>query len=151
MRKLPYILSVIPLLLFVDLAHAGDNEDVAATMDAIRAAWTAGDVDACLEHIAVEEVDVYLGNGSLLSQMDWEGARAAFAAGLKVNIQSMHTKVRVYGEAAIVTEYMIIQTTRPDGTRINETERRTVVFAKQKGQWKVVHAHGSYLTPTNPE
>ena len=150
MRKLQYILSVIPLLLFVDLAHAGDQEDVAATMDAIRAAWTAGDVDAALNHME-EEVDVYLRNGSLLSRPDWEGGRAAFAAGLKVKIQPVHTKVRVFGEAAILTEYMIVQTTPPGGTRINETERRTVVFAKQKGQWKVVHAHGSYLTPTNPE
>ena len=38
MRKLPYILAVIPLLLFVDIANAGDQEDAAATMDAIRAA-----------------------------------------------------------------------------------------------------------------
>ena len=151
MRKLPYILSVIPLLLFVDLAHAGDKEDVAATMDAIRAAWTAGDVDACLEHIAVEEVDVYLGNGSLLSQMDWEGARAAFAAGLKVNVQPVHSDVRVYGDAAIMTEYQVWQFTPPGGTPINSTERATIVLVKQKGQWKVAHYHASHLTPTNPE
>ena len=151
MRKWQILTSIFALLVVCDQAKAGDKEDVAATMDAIKAAWTAGDVDACLKHIAAEEVDVYLGNGSLLSQMDWEGARAAFAAGLKVKIQSMHTKVRVYGEAAILTEYMILQTTRPDGTRINETERRTVVFVKQKGQWKAVHAHVSHLTPENPE
>ena len=54
MRKLPYILSVIPLLLFVDLAHAGDQEDAAATMDAIRAAWNAGDVDAAQKHHVAE-------------------------------------------------------------------------------------------------
>ena len=50
MRKLPYILSVISLLLSVDLAHAGDQEDAAATMDAIRAAWNAGDVAAAEKH-----------------------------------------------------------------------------------------------------
>ena len=46
MRKLQYVLFVIPLLLFVDLAHAGDKEDVLATVDAIKAAWMIGDVDA---------------------------------------------------------------------------------------------------------
>ena len=54
MRKLPYILSVIPLLLFVGLAHAGDQEDAAATMDAIRAALNAGDVDTAQKHHVAE-------------------------------------------------------------------------------------------------
>ena len=89
MRKWQILTSIFCMLVVCDQAKAGDKEDVAATMDAIKAAWTAGDVDACLKHIAAEEVDVYLGNGSLLPQMDWEGARAAFAAGLKVKIQSI--------------------------------------------------------------
>ena len=147
MRKLPYILSVIPLLLFVDLAHAGDKEDVAATMDAIRAAWTAGDVDAALNHME-EEVDIYLRNGSLLSRPDWEGGRAAFAAGLKVNVQPVHSDVRVYGDTGILRGYHIRQVTPPGGTPINSTERATIVLVKQKGQWKGAHAHFSHLTPT---
>ena len=54
MRKLQYILFVIPLLLFVDLAHAGDKEDVLATMDAIKIAWIAGDVDGARKHMLPE-------------------------------------------------------------------------------------------------
>ena len=112
MRKLPYILSVIPLLLFVDLAHAGDQEDATATMDAIRAAWNAGDVDAAQKH-HVAEFNMFQKDGSLLETVDWEGYRAAFAAGLKVNVQPVHSDVRVYGDAAIMTEYQVWQFTPP--------------------------------------
>ena len=37
MRKLQYILFVIPLLLFVDLAHAGDQEDNGRVKTALAA------------------------------------------------------------------------------------------------------------------
>ena len=40
MRKLQHILSAIPLLLFVDFAHAGDKEDVLASWNALKDAWT---------------------------------------------------------------------------------------------------------------
>ena len=46
MRKLQHILFIIPVFLFVDLAHAGDKEDVLATMAQFYAAENAGDVDA---------------------------------------------------------------------------------------------------------
>jgi len=108
MRKLPYILSVIPLLLFVDLAHAGDQEDAAATMDAIRAAWNAGDIDAAQKH-HLAEFEMFTSDGSLLQTVGWEGYRAALAAGLKLNVQSVHSDVRVYGDAAIMTEYQVWQ------------------------------------------
>ena len=136
-------------MLFVDFAHAGDKEDVLATLDAIKAAWTASDVDVAQKH-HVAEFDMFQSDGSLLQRVDWEGMRAAFAAGLKFNVQSIHSDVIVYGDAAILTEYQVRQITPPGGTLINSTERATIVLVKQKGQWKVAHFHASHLTPTNP-
>ena len=150
MRKLPYVLLVIPLLLFVDLAHAGDKEDVLATMDAIKAAWMMGDVDGARKHF-LSEMETFEADGSLLSPLDFEASKAAFAAGLKFNVQSAHSDVTVYGDAAILTEYHMRQVTPPGGTLLSMTLRGTVVFVKQKDQWKVAHAHVSHLTPTNPE
>ena len=149
MRKLQHILSVIPLLLFVDFAHAGDKEDVLATVDAIKAAWTASDVDVAQKH-HVAEFDMFQGDGSLLQTVGWEGMRAAFAAGLKFNVQSIHSDVTVYGDAAILTEYHTRHITPPGGTLVSMTLRATIIFVKQKGQWKAVHAHASHLTPKNP-
>ena len=110
MRKLQYILSVIPLLLFVDLAHAGDKEDVLASWNAIKAAWMIGDIDAAQENFSAE-FEVFEADGSLLSPLDFEGPKAAFAAGLKFNVQSAHSDVTVYGDAAILTEYTMRQLT----------------------------------------
>jgi flagellar hook assembly protein FlgD len=39
----------------------------------------------------------------------------------------------------------------PEGETHNDTRRVTVVLVKQKGEWKGVHVHLSYLTPVNPE
>ena len=151
MRKLQYIiLSVIPLLLFVDLAHAGDQEDLQATMDAITAAWTSGDVDTAQKHF-VPEVDNFDIDGGLLFPMAFDDTRAAFAAGLQFKVQVVHPDIRFYGDTAIVRAYQIRQVTPPGGTLINMTVRATVVFVKQKGQWKVAHWHASYLTPPNPK
>ena len=150
MRKLQYILFVIPLLLFVDLAHAGDKEDVLATMDAIKVAWIAGDVDAARKHM-LPELKTFEADGSLLSPLDFEGAKAGFAAGLKFNVQSAHSEVTVYGDAAILTEYIMRQLTPPGGTLVSMTLRATLVMVKQKGQWKGAHVHFSHLTPKNPE
>ena len=149
MRKLQYILFVSPLLLFVDLAHAGDREDVLAAWNAVKDAWMAGDVDAARKHM-LPELKTFEPDGSLLAPLDFEGAKAAFAAGLKFNVQSLHSDVTVYGDAAILTEYQVRQITPPGGTLINSTERATIVLVKQKGQWKVAHFHASHLTPTNP-
>ena len=150
MRKLQYILFVIPLLLFVGLAHAGDQEDAAATMDAMRAAWMRGDIDAAKKYFS-PEFEKFEHDGSLLSPLDFEAAKAAFAAGLKFNVQSAHSDVTVYGDAAILTEYHTRQVTPPGGTLVSMTLRATLVMVKQKGQWKGAHVHFSHLTPKNPE
>ena len=110
MRKLQYILFVIPLLLFVDLAHAGDKEDVLASWNAIKAAWMIGDIDAAQKHFSAE-FEKFEADGSLLSPLDFEGSKVAFAAGLKFNVQSAHSDVTVYGDTAILTEYHMRQLT----------------------------------------
>ena len=150
MRKLQYILFVIPLLLFVDLAHAGDKEDVSASWNAVKAAWMIGDIDAAQKYTSAE-FKSFEDDGSLLSPFDFEAAKAAFAAGLKFNVQSAHSDVTVYGDTAILTEYHMRQLTPPGGTLISMTLRATIVVVKQKGQWKAVHAHVSHLTPKNPK
>ena len=150
MRKLQYILFLIPVFLFVDLAHAGDKEDVLATMDAIMGAWIAGDVDGARKHM-LSRPKTFEADGSLLSSMDFEAAKAGFAAGLKFNVKPAHSDVTIYGDAAVLTGYLMRQMTPPGGTLVTMTLRATVVFVKQNGQWKVSPAHLSPLTPENPK
>ena len=150
MHKWQILTSICVLLFVCDEVTAGDKEDVLAAVDAIKAAWMIGDIDAAQKRFSAE-FESFEADGSLLSPLDSEGAKARFAAGLKFNVQSAHPEVTVYGDAAILTEYHTRLITPPGGTLVSMTLRATLVFVKQKGQWKGVHAHFSHLTPKNPE
>ena len=150
MHKWQILTSIFVLLFVCDEVTAGDKEDVLASWNAVKAAWMIGDIDAAQKHISAE-FESFEADGSLLSPFDFEAAKAAFAAGLKFNVQSAHSDVTVYGNTAILTEYHMRQLTPPGGTLINMTLRATIVLVKQKGQWKAVHAHVSHLTPKNPK
>ena len=150
MHKWQILPSIFVLLFVCDEVAAGDKEDVLATVDAIKAAWTIGDVDAA-QKLIHDDYDGFESGGSLLAPLDFEGAKAAFAAGLKFNVQTAHSDVTVYGDTAILTEYHMRQITPPGGTPLNSTLRATIVVVKQKGQWKAVHFHASHLFPKNLE
>ena len=77
---------------------------------AIKAAWMIGDIDAAQKHFSAE-FESFEADGSLLSPLDFEGSKVAFAAGLKFNVQSAHSDVTVYGDTAILTEYHMRQLT----------------------------------------
>ena len=148
MHKWQILTSICVLLFVCDEVTAGDKEDVLAAVDAIKAAWMIGDIDAAQKRFSAE-FESFEADGSLLSPLDFEGSKVAFAAGLKFNVQSAHSDVTVYGDAAILTEYHTRQVTPPGGTLVSMTLRGTIVFVKQKGQWKAAHAHVSHLTPTS--
>ena len=80
-----------------------------------------------------------------LSFADGEKMKAWLASsGVKFNIQMHHGDVKIYGEAAVYTYYESVRITPPKGEETRrETNRLTVVFAKQKGDWKWVHVHVS--------
>ena len=149
MHRWQILTSILVLFFVCDEATAGDKEDVLAAVEAVKAAWMRGDVDTAQKYFSAE-FKSFEAEGSLLSPLDFEGTKAAFAAGLKFNVQTVHSDVTVYGDTAILTEYQVRQITPPGGTLINSTERATIVLVKQKGQWKVAHFHASHLTPTNP-
>ena len=149
MRKWQILVQIFALLVLCDQAKAGDKEDVLATWNAVKAAWVIGDIGAAQKH-ASAEFKSFEPDGSLLSPLEYEAAKAAFAAGLKFTVQSAHPEVTVYGDAAILTEYHTKHITPPGGTLVSMTLRATIIFVKQKGQWKGVHGHFSHLTPKNP-
>ncbi len=150
MHKWRILPSIFVLLFVCDEVAAGDKEDVLATVDAIKAAWMIGDVDAAQKYFSAD-FESFEAGGSLLAPLDFEGRKAAFAAGLKFNVQTAHSDVTVYGDTAILTEYHMRQITPPGGTPLSSTLRATIVVVKQKGQWKAVHFHASHLFPKNLE
>jgi len=148
MHKWQILVSIFALLVICSEVKAGDEEDVLANVNSWYTQLAAGDVEA----MEISPHTRFSLHGGLLSVADPKKMKAWLSTpGLKINIHGHHGDVEVYGDAAVYTGYECVNITPPDGEERQETNRLTVVFAKKKGDWKVVHVHVSSLTPVNPE
>ena len=154
MRNWQFIASFFAFLLVCDEVKAGDKEDVLARMAEFYSAINASDVDA-ITFTAHTRFNVEGGLISTLSASDQAQrkveVKAAFAAGLKVNVETFHENADVYGNTAVFTCYERVNVNPPEGAPVNDTRRVTGVLVKEKDEWNVVHVHLSYLKPVNPE
>ena len=136
-------------------AIAQDVEEITKATLEHFAALNAGDADAHVQH-HLPEVSSFDFEGGLLEVFEsHEQQRASwqdqFDAGFKFNFELRHLKVKVYGDAAIVTGYVMGTSTSPDGTTQETTTRRTAVLIKQGGEWKEAHTHISPLKAALPQ
>ncbi len=70
-------------------------------------------------------------------------ARQAIFDAIRINLQPRNVEVKVYGNAAVVTAYLVGSANPPNGDPQRWTDRRTRVWIKQGGRWKEVHMHQS--------
>ncbi len=132
------------------VAIADDEADVRAAVQGHFAALNAGDVNAFIPYYPSES-SVFAG-GRLLGRFHSleerrDGFQAGVDAGQRRNLRLQHMEVRVYGNAAVVTGYLVGPSTAADGTVTQVRQQRTGVLIKQGGQWKEVHRHSSPLLP----
>ncbi len=130
-------------------AMADDMDDVKAAVQSIHAALNAGNASAVVQHYLPDRTTFA---GGLLRRFDSleeqrADIQARFDAGIKYNRQVRHLEVRVYGNTAVTTGYVVGTVTQPDGTTNQVRLLRTTVLIKQGGQWKQVHFHVSPLFP----
>ena len=129
------------------VAMADDVDDVKAEMERYFAALNAGDTNGYIQHFA-PETSAFVGTGLMSHADSLEEQRRAFQAslddGLKRNLQLRHLEVKVYGNTAVTTGY-VVGTTTFNGTTNQTRAQRTAVLIKQGGQWKEVHQHRSLL------
>ena len=148
MRKYQIYASIFALLVTCIEAKAGDKEDVMAKVSSWSTLLAAGDIEA----MEITPHTRFGRNGGLLNIVNPKQVKAWLSSsGVKINIQNHHGDVEIYGDAAVYTGYENVNITPPNGESRQETNRLTVVFAKNKGDWEVVHVHVSALTPVNPE
>ena len=132
-------------------AFAGDDPKVAAeVIAAARAQWaveTAGGPIA--DEMATVADDYTEFNPNYPVRLDGKTANAKlYEASAKdgtrpVAADMMNPKVQVYGDIAILTySYTGVNQTK-DGKTKASTGKSTRVYARQNGQWKLVHAHFS--------
>ncbi len=131
-------------------ALADDVDDVKAAVQGHFAALNAGDVNAYIQYYS-SETSVFAGGGLLGRVHSLEERRNGFQAqvdaGERRNLHLQHMEVKVYGNAAVVTGYLMGTSTAADGTVTQSRQQRTEVLIKQGGQWKAVHNHRSPLFP----
>jgi len=133
------------------VAMADDVDDVKAEMERYFAALNAGDANAYIQHF-MPETSAFVGTGLISHAHSLGEQRSTFeASGLKRNLQLRHLEVKVYGNTAITTCYVVGTTTNADGITNQARSQRTGVLIKQGGQWKEVHQHRSPLRIAPPQ
>jgi len=136
------------------VAMADDVDDVKASEMEHFAARGGGDAGTVVQHHLPGHTSFV--SGELLSRSDSlederNNLQAQFDAGFKTDAQPRHFEVKVYGNTAVTTCYMVGTQTLPDGTTHQVNSQRTAVLIKQGGQWKEVHVHVSPLMTPSPQ
>ena len=126
---------------------ADDEDDVKAEMERYFAALNAGDANGYIQHF-MPETTAFVGTGLMSEAYSLQEQRRAFQASLDAGLQRTlrlrHLEVRIYGNTAVTTGY-VVGTTTFNGTTNQLRSLRTAVLIKQGGQWKEVHQHRSLL------
>ena len=129
------------------VAIADDMDDVKAAVQELFAAIRAGDADGRVSRRTPEYSNFGRGGGLLNPATSPEERRKAFQAsvdaGVKRNYQPRNVEVKVYGNTAVVTAYLVGTRTAPNGDILRWTDRRTGVWIKQGGTWREAHMHQS--------
>jgi len=125
--------------------QAGDVEDIIALEKGHYLARNNGDVDTWVQY-HLPERDGYGPGGGLLSEgttteEERKSLKAQFDAGMKYNHRLIQVDVKVFGDIAITTGYVVGSSTSPNGTTNQVMMRRTGVVIKRDGQWKELHNH----------
>ena len=148
MRQYQVYASIVALLVVCGEAKAGDKEDVIAAVNSWYTLLAAGDIEA----LDITPHTRFSRNGGMLSIVNPAQVKAWLTnSGVKLNIQGHHGDAEIYGDAAVYTGYETVNITPPNGDGRQESNRLTVVFAKDEGDWRAVYVHVSSLTPVNPE
>ncbi len=125
---------------------ADDTDDVKAAFLSLFAAVNAGDSQALIQLYSSDFSDFGRGGGLLSATMSLEERRKQrqnLFDNARLNLQPRNVEVKVYGNAAVVTAYLIGRANPPNGEPTQWTDRRTGVWIKQGGTWKEVHMHQS--------
>ncbi len=97
----------------------------------------------------------YAADGGLLDNSSLEeqvaGLKAGYDSGVRINLNPRHIEVQVYGNAAVVTCYLVGTVTDSDGTVQQVTDRRTAVLIKQGGKWLEAHTHASPMVSASAQ
>ena len=133
-------------LLLTTTVLADDADDIKALVMDARAQEGAGNVDGYFQYKGSGYTISPPTRGLLSPGSTKKQAQARFDAGMKFNMQMRNFDVKFYGDTALCTYYLVGTVQGPNSdTPERWNLRMTSVWAKQSGQWKIVHRHESHL------
>lgn len=120
--------------------------EVKAALDAFIAGLNAGKVEQVAQYLAPQQNAFRGDKGPLAFFVDPDGFREDLRAGVKLNFQARNLETAIYGDTALSTCFLSGSVTLPGGnTRADGPWRLSLVWNRQGGAWKIVHAHQSEL------
>ena len=130
------------------------EEEIVAAQHAHFETLRAGDARAHIAEHAPDATSFDAAGGLLVEAQSLEeqvrDLQAVFDAGIILDSYLRHLQVRTYGDAAVVTGYVMGTTTTPDGSVVPVMNRRTAVLIRQGSEWKEVHSHASPVGGAQP-
>ena len=150
MKKILFILPLALILCFMvgSQAQADDEEDVKTAVAKGYSAINEKDADALLRYMAPGGYTEFPENGGPLFTIGEEYIKGAVKGDWKANLEATEVKVKVSGDAAVVTGYRVGGFSMPDGTAQESKLCLTMIWFRLEGKWKLVHVH---LSPTKEE
>ena len=131
------------------VAVADDVDDVKAVVREHFATLNAGDQVAHMQQHHMHAYNRFSLNG-LRQHFDSveeqkQQIKTVFEQGSKYNLRLTDVEVKIYGDSALLSAYLVGSILRGNGNTIQRTDRYLAMLVKQGGQWKAVHAHTSAL------
>jgi len=127
---------------------ADDTDDVKAAFLSHFATLRAHDSRSMAQNYMPDYTEFSGGGGLLIRTATPEEmgkARQAVFDNVNITLQPRNVEVKVYGNTAVVTAYLVGSITPANGETIRVSDRRTGVWVKQGGTWKEAHMHQSRI------
>ena len=102
----------------------------------LLAAYNSGDVDA-IARIALLDWIVFGTRRTVSSGGDRERLEEAFAAGLRTDLHWQHLYVRVYGDVAIASGYIVGSVRLPHAAPFEGPWKFYKVWTRREGEWRM--------------
>ena len=101
---------------------------------------------AAMEQIESDDFTITHGNGQVITKaQEIANLKRAGATDSSLSFSTEETKVRVYGDTAILTGIFVSK-----GKDSTQRSRYTDVYVRRNGRWQVVASHLTQLTPPPP-
>ncbi|HEX8264096.1 MAG TPA: serine hydrolase [Pyrinomonadaceae bacterium] len=125
---------------------AAETEVKNAVMN-LFSGYNSGNVEQIERFLAPQQNNFPIEGSFLTSFVNAAELREAIKAGFKLNFQVYNLEAAVFGNTALTTSIIRGTIARPNAPLRNHgPSRMSIVWNKQNGGWKLVHAHESLLT-----